>query len=73
MRKPTEKQKAFIEEICGVLEIKNPKCKTIEEASNFIQSHLWSYNQELKIAHMKHWDAQDFYEAGIDPYGDDVH
>ena len=66
--KPTDKQLNFIKEICAVLEIKNPNCKTKQEASTWISNHIDSYNLELRSSWTKWWEAEDYEFAGMQVY-----
>lgn len=43
--KPTQRQLDFIEDICEKLELDNPNCQTIEEASKWIADHIDDYNE----------------------------
>ena len=66
--KPTKKQLSFISEICDVLEIDNPNCKTIEEASDWIGEHLSLYNLKTECRWMEFWEAEDYEAAGMQVY-----
>lgn len=65
---PTSKQLNFIKEICSELDLPNPKCKTIQEASNWISNHIDSYNSAMALHRYDHWEAEDYYEAGMQVY-----
>ena len=43
MSKPTERQLAFIKEMCEVLDMDNPDPKTKQDASNFISENIENY------------------------------
>lgn len=43
----TKKQINFIEQICKVLDIENPNCKTKEDAQKWISEHINEYKKEL--------------------------
>ena len=42
--RPTQKQLDFIEDIREKLELDDPNCQTIEEASKWIAEHIDEYN-----------------------------
>lgn len=65
---PTKKQINFIEQMCLVLDIDIPKCKTIGEASTWIDEHLATYNLAMKIRWIDTWDLDDYASHGMDPY-----
>ena len=48
MTKPTNKQILFIEKICDTLDLEYPDCKTIKEASDFIQDYIDDYYDTLE-------------------------
>lgn len=51
MKPATDRQKAFIKSICEALEIKEPENLTIQEASDFISSHIEDFEQEQFNSH----------------------
>lgn len=58
--KPTSKQIDFIKDICETLHLKAPACKTVQEASSWIQSHLDSYNDANRRDWTEFWDEEDY-------------
>ena len=69
--KPTDKQISFIKDICGKLNLKEPDCKTVREASFWIQSHLDAYNEANRSDWTEHWDEEDYELHGYSR--DDYH
>lgn len=43
----TSKQLKFIEEICEVLDLENPNCKTKKEACQFIKENIDEYKDVI--------------------------
>ena len=68
MMKPTKKQLDFIDAICLELNLAKPNCKTIQEASTWISDNINSYNFAMRKHRYDGWEAEDYYEAGIQVY-----